>query len=360
MLGCSGLGRLAAAGHYSFSAEELGRIDAMAGDSGRPGDERSRLHFVLARVRERAGAYDHAFAHYRRANELLQESQGADGAADPAEQRRLVDRLIAVCTPAFFERVRSFGSDSEVPVFVVGMPRSGTTLAEQILASHPHARGAGELNDIDGLATRLPERLGGTQPYPECLERLDPATARAAADVYLGRLRQYGGTAARVIDKLPFNFVHLGLIAALFPRARIVHCRRDPIDTCLSVYFQDFAQSLPCGRDLGQLGRYYRDYERLMAHYAQVLPLPLFELRYEELTADQEAVSRRFVSFCGLEWDERCLRFHETERTVRTCSALQVRQPLYRSSVGRWKHYEAHLGPLLEALGRDSGESTPP
>jgi hypothetical protein len=164
-------------------------------------------------------------------------------------------------------------------------------------------------------------------------------------------LRPPGGEAIRVVDKMPLNYQHLGVIAVLFPRARVVHCRRDPIDTCLSCYFQDFEHPLPFGSDLELLGRHYREYQRLMAHQARVLPLPIFELDYEELTTDQEAVSRRLVEFCGLDWDERCLRFYETERTVNTATALQVRQPLYRSSVGRWKHYQGHLGLLLKALG---------
>ena len=262
-----------------------------------------------------------------------------------------MDGLIAVCTPGYFERVRSFGVDSDVPVFVVGMPRSGTTLAEQILASHPCACGAGELHDIGQIVIKLAEGLGGPEQYPNSLGRLDPAPVRALAEAYLDQLRQRCGEAARVVDKMPLNYQHLGVIAALFPRARVVHCRRDPIDTCLSCYFQDFARPLPFGPDLAHLGHHYREYERLMAHYTRVLPLPLFELRYEELTADQEAVSRRLLDFCGLDWDDRCLRFHETARTVNTSNALQVRQPLYRSSVGRWKRYEAHLAPLLEALG---------
>jgi hypothetical protein len=208
------------------------------------------------------------------------------------------------------------------------------------------------LRDIGRLVVALPQRLGGTEDYPGSVRRLDRATARALADEYLQRLRQVGGEALRVVDKMPFNFLHLGVIATLLPKARVVHCRRDPIDTCLSCFFQNFAEPHPFALDLAHLGHYYREYERLMAHWAEVLPLPVFKLSYEELTADQEAVSRRLVEFCGLEWDERCLRFNETERHVRTASALQVRRPLYRTSVGRWKRYERHLAPLLEALGR--------
>jgi hypothetical protein len=153
------------------------------------------------------------------------------------------------------------------------------------------------------------------------------------------------------VDKFPLNFLHLGVIATLFPMTRIVHCRRDPIDTCLSCYFQNFADPFPFKQDLGDLGVYYRQYQRLMDHWAQVLPLKIFDLSYEELIAAQEAVSRRLVAFCGLEWDERCLRFNETERPVRTASALQVRKPMYGNAVGRWKRYEPYLQPLLEALG---------
>jgi tetratricopeptide (TPR) repeat protein len=348
----SGLSRLAAAGQYCFSDEALGRLETVASRRDGPIKQQISLYFALARVCEQAGAYDPAFAHYRRANELLKDHLRAVGMAyDPARHTQLVNGLIAVLTPEYFERVRSFGVDSDVPVFVVGMPRSGTTLAEQILASHPLVCGAGELQDIGQIVMNLAQRLGGPQQYPDSLRRLDPGPVRALAEEFLRRLRQCGGAATRVVDKMPLNYQHLGVIAALFPRARVVHCRRDPIDTCLSCYFQDFASPLPFGSDLTHLGYHYREYERLMAHYNSVLPLPLFELRYEELVNDQETVSRRLLDFCGLAWNDACLRFHETARTVNASNALQVRQPLYRSSVGRWKRYEAYLAPLLEALG---------
>jgi tetratricopeptide (TPR) repeat protein len=350
----SGLSRLAAAGHYCFSDAELGQLETLASQSDRPNKERSGLYFTLARVREQAGAYDQAFAHCRQANERLKDYLRARGATyDPAEHSRLVDGLIAVFTPEYFERVRSFGVDSDVPIFVVGMPRSGTTLAEQVLASHPRVCGVGELHDIGQIVIHLAERLGGPENYPSSLARLEPAPARTLAEEYLCRLRQHCGEAVRVVDKMPLNYQHLGVIAVLFPRARVVHCRRDPIDTCVSCYFQDFVHPLPFGPELAHLGHHYREYERLMAHYTRVLPLPLFELHYEVLTANQEEVSRRLLDFCGLDWDDRCLRFHETARTVNTSNALQVRQPLYRSSVGRWKRYQAHLAPLLEALSRE-------
>ncbi len=347
---------LAVAGHHELAGDEIPRIEALASRTDLPLDDLGRLHFALGRLRDRAGAYDAAFAHYRRGNEARKEYVRCRGAAfDPTAQRRLVDRLIAAFTPAYFARVAGFGLATELPIFVVGMMRSGTSLAEQILASHPQVHGAGELRELGVLTTTLPHRLGPAEEYPECVARMDSKTARALAEEHLNALQQRGGEALRVVDKMPLNFLHLGIIATLFPRARIVHCRRDPIDTCLSCFFQNFSEPHGFTLDLKHLGAYYREYERLMQHWSAVLPIPIFNLDYEELTAHQEAVSRRLVAYCGLEWDERCLRFNETERAVRTASTLQVRKPMYRSAVGRWKRYEAHLGPLIEALRGGAG-----
>jgi tetratricopeptide (TPR) repeat protein len=353
------LGEMAAAGRHRFADEEVRHLRQLAVRDDLPIDDRCRLNFALAQVLDSTGAYDEAFAHFRRAAALRQEIDRRCGTTfDPDAHRRFVDRLIAAFTPAWFERARPFGVDSELPVFVVGMLRSGTSLAEQIVASHPRAHGAGELMDVDILAGSLPRLSRVAEEYPECVARLGAPTAHVLADEYLQRLRGLGGAAERVIDKFPPNFLHLGLIATLFPKARVIHCRRDPVDTCLSCFFQNFAGPFPFTKDLRHLGLYYREYERLMAHWARVLPLPIFELQYEELTADQEAVSRKMVAFCGLEWDDRCLRFHESERPVWTASFLQVRQPMYRRLVSRWKRYEAHLGPLLEARGESA--ATPP
>ncbi len=229
-------------------------------------------------------------------------------------------------------------------------------MAEQILASHPQVHGAGELTDIEQLIATLPQRLGVTESYPESLERLNAEATRTVAHEYLQCLQKRGGDAKRVIDKLPRNVLNLGVIATLFPKARIIHCRRNAVDTCLSIFFQNFGGSIPYAWDLSHLGRYYRAYQRLMAHWARVLSMPIFELDYEQLTCQQEMISRQLVAFCSLEWDERCLSFHKTERPVRTPSAFQVRQPLYRNAVGRWRHYEAFLQPLLDAL---TGPVTP-
>lgn len=345
------LWNLAAYGLYSEQDPNSDQLRAWLRDGQLSSMEASQLHFILGYLLDRAGDYDDAFAHFDAGNRLRREQfQQADSAFDPAAHARFIDQLIEVFTPAYFEHVRRVGLETEVPVFIVGMPRSGTSLVEQILTHHPEVAGAGELRDIPRLVNALADRRGTEEQYPECMPGIDAATSQQLAAPYLERLRQLGGSARRVTDKNPENFLHLGLIATLFPQARVIHCRRDPLDTCLSCYLR-FFQGMSFACDLGDLGRYYREYERLMAHWQAALPLDMLELVYEDLVADPEGESRRLVAFCGLDWDERCLRFHENARAVRTPSKLQVRRPIYPSAVGRWRHYAAHLGPLQEALG---------
>jgi tetratricopeptide (TPR) repeat protein len=345
------LGRMVADGFYRFADEQVRHIQQLAARPDLPPGDQLRLHQVLAWIFDRSGDYEQAFAHCRRARDLRKEYDRQRGIGfDYAAHHRFIDRIIHVFSPAWFERARAFGSDSELPIFIVGMMRSGTTLAEHVLASHPQVHGAGELPDMERLLKAMPRMLGTSDEFPECAFRLDAPTAAALAEDYLGRLQYLGGQAVRVVDKMPFNYLRLGLLTALFPRARIIHCRRNPLDTCLSCYFQDLSGIHSFTLDLADLGHYYREYERLMAHWRAVSPVRVFNLDYEALTADLEGVSRRLVDFCGLPWDERCLHFHENQRIVRTSSALQVRQPVYRSSVGKWKHYEAYIQPLIEAL----------
>jgi hypothetical protein len=199
----------------------------------------------------------------------------------------------------------------------------------------------------------LPAKLGTAVGYPDCLSRLTAETARSLAEGHLARLVARGGPAARITDKMLDNCFQLGLLTVLFPRARVIHCRRDPRDVCASCYFQYF-RGLNFTWDLDDLARCYRDYDRLMAHWRAVLPLPMLELAYEEVVADLETSSRRLVEFCGLEWEDRCLKFHENPRAVQTTSRIQVRQPLYKTSVGRWQRYAAQLEPLIRALDQIS------
>jgi hypothetical protein len=187
-------------------------------------------------------------------------------------------------------------------------------------------------------------------PYPECISLLTQEHVDSLAQRYLDHLDQLSPDSRRVVDKLPVNFMHLGLIELLFPEAHVIHCMRDPVDTCLSAYFQDFSSNHPYAYNLSNLGAFYQGYKKIMAHWRRVSNLQLFELNYEDLVADHEQVSRALIEFCGLEWDDGCLRFYENKRFVRTASYDQVNRPVYKQSVARWKHYESHLAPLIEAL----------
>jgi tetratricopeptide (TPR) repeat protein len=345
----AGLAKLAAAGRGALDEAAVRRMADLADRPDVAPDDQARLHHALATWLDSQGSYDEAFEHCRQGNELRKELELRRGAGWSIEEhRRLIDRIVATFTPEYFRRVAPFGAQSELPVFVVGMFRSGSTLVEQVLARHPAVFAAGEITDFPRLMDELPARLGGD--YPEALAALDGPSARSLAEAYLQAVRGRSATAARVVDKFLSNYFYVGAIAALFPKARIVHCLRDPLDTCLSCYFQNFGHAYLFKMGLRDLGLYYREYERLMAHWSAVLPAPMFALPYEGLTDDLEGWARRLVAFCGLEWDNRCLSFTEAERPVRTASILQVRRPLYRTSVGRWKRYEKHLGPLIEAL----------
>jgi tetratricopeptide (TPR) repeat protein len=303
------------------------------------------MHFKLGKLYDEMKEYDKAFAHYQQAHAL------EPARFDVKQNERSFDALVSIFNAENSARQPRASNRSRLPVFIVGMPRSGTSLVEQILASHPEVHGAGELGDIHHMTVSLPAILGKGTPYPECVDVLGQGQLDEIAQRHLDMLGNLSRTAIRVTDKMPHNFLALGLIDRLFPEARIIHCTRDPIDTCLSIYFLKFSVAHPYADDMTHLGVYYRQYLRLMAHWKSVLRVPILDVKYEDLVANQEAVSRRMVEFCGLEWDEQCLRFHESKRTVSTHSYDQVRRPLYKKSVARWKNYERHLGPLITALG---------
>jgi tetratricopeptide (TPR) repeat protein len=335
---------------YSLTSADNARIEKLLARDGIPLPDRINLHFARARILAWAGAYDQAFGQCERGNALKRQLLQLQGKTFDSEgHARFIDRLIGVFTPAYFRRVSGFGNASPLPVFIVGMPRSGTTLVEQILASHPAVFGGGELHNMRRFISRLPEALGKAGEYPECLAAMDAKSARRLADDYLRELHKLAKGRERIADKVPMNFHQLGLIATLWPGAQVIHCTRDPRDTCCSCYLQNF-HDVHFACDLGKLARYYREYERLMAHWKPVLPIPILDVRYEELVEQPEEISHNIVAFCKLPWNDACLRFYETQRTVRSSSNLQVRRPIYKSSVGAWRNYSAHLGPLLEVL----------
>ena len=303
------------------------------------------LNQAIGRAHEKLGEYDRSFEAFRRANEI------ASPAFDPEAHVRFIDDLIETFSAARLGGLVRAGNQSALPVFIAGMPRSGTTLVEQIIDAHPDAHGAGEIEDIEQMAQRLQVLLDAYDPYPQCVADLTQEEADRLASTYQARLEKLGGPAARVVNKSLENYKHLGLIAMLFGGARIIHCRRHPLDTCLSCYMGGILPTrAPYVTDLSHLGMVYRQYERLMRHWQTVLDLPILEVVYEDLVDDLEGVSRRVIEFLGLDWDERCLRYYESGRTVLTLSYAQVTKPIYTSAVRRYRHYERHLKPLKAAL----------
>lgn len=323
-------------------------MEALAGRSDLPPDRRSLLLFALSQAYERAGRYDESFRQLLEANRLRR----GQIVYDEALARHRFQRVTETFTAELLAAKAGLGSDSEVPIFVLGFPRSGTTLVEQILASHPDVHGAGELTYIGELAATL--RARETVSFPACIPLLDGNALRSAGEAYLARLRAWAPDAPRITDKMPDNYMFIGFIHLILPRARIIHLRRDPLDTCLSCFGQHFAHELNYCYDLSELGRYHRMYLDLMEHWRRVLPPgAMLEVPYEAVVEDIETQARRILDYCGLAWDPRCIAFHETDRVVRTASVDQVRRPIYRSSMQRWRHYEAQLGPLKAALASD-------
>ncbi|MEA2779956.1 MAG: hypothetical protein QOK29_1500 [Rhodospirillaceae bacterium] len=327
----------------------LKEMEALAGDGARLAHtERSVLHYTLGKAYEMLGRDDEAFAHLFDANRLRRQSIPYDEAA----ARARFERLQQMFTRELLAEKPGLGSDSNQPIFVVGFPRSGTTLTEQILASHPEVHGAGELGFIGELAATVRATAGKQLFFPECLPFLPANLFRKLGEAYVRRLRTIAPAAPRITDKMPANHMFVGFIRLILPNARIIHVKRDAVDTCVSCFSLYLGEGLDFANDLGELGRHYRMYSELMDHWRDVLPAhAMLHVQYEELVGDLEGQARRILDYCGLPWDDRCLAFHETERSVTTASVLQVRQPIYRSSLQRWRRYERHLGPLLEALG---------
>ena len=312
-----------------------------------PAEDRLLLEFALAKAWMDVGDADRAFAYLETANRLKRASFEYDVGTDVAGLAAIADDMSADKLSA----LAGAGHVSDLPVFVVGMPRSGTTLVEQIIASHPDVHGAGELLVLEELIGRDRERDDLAEAHGRLAARLTKAELTRLGADYAAKVAALGAGARRVVDKAPGNFRLLGLITLMLPKARIIHCRRDPVDTCFSCFTRNFSSRVRYAFGLGELGRYYRAYERLMDHWRATLPpAQLLEVDYEAVVEDLEGQARRLVAFCGLDWDAACLDFHATRRTVRTISVNQVRRPIYRDSIARWKAYERHLAPLIEAL----------
>ena len=339
--------------HFDNYREAAGLIEKILEKGVSIVADRAELHFAIGRLYDDIGDYEKAFSHIKSGNDLRKSH------FDPGSHHEFISALIRVYGAAALSDLPHAVNTSRRPIFIVGMTRSGTSLVEQILASHPMVHGAGELDEINQIAISLPALTPAQISYPYCVPELTQETVDTLAGSYLSMLDQLSGGKACVTDKMPTNYLHLGLIELLFPGARVIHCMRNPLDTCLSNYFRNFMGNLPFSYRLDHLGVYYREYARLMEHWRGTLRIPFLEIEYESLVANQERESRKLIEFCGLDWDESCLRFYESRRITRTASYDQVRQPIYNKSVGRWKHYRRHLEPLAAALGNDMTDEFP-
>jgi len=326
--------------------EHLQIMEQLFSKNNLPDSERMHLAFALGKAYEDLAEYEKSFAFYQKGNQLKR----ATFSYSTSESTALFDQIKQVWSRGSFPQDVVDDAEMPKPVFILGMPRSGTTLVEQILASHPEVYGAGELMDLEEAILQVT----GTTELPGALNRLGNDQGSMYLQIgeeYLRRLREYGPVSQFVTDKMPTNFMYIGIIRRALPDARIIHCRRDPLDTCFSIYKNFFAGEIQYAYNLTELGEFYRLYESLMQFWQQQISGGvIYDLSYERLVSEQEQETRRLLDFCGLPWYQDCLTFHKTQRRVETASSTQVRRPIYRDSVARWQKYEQQLAPLKAAL----------
>lgn len=308
---------------------------------------RCYFHFAAGKILDDIGRYPEAFRHYLAGNRLAKRQ------FDTGAFRESIKNLLYYCPRTFAERNAGAGLDSEAPTFVIGMPRSGTTLVEQILSSHSEVFGAGELNDMKFVAAQTQQLSRFDQGYPASLPGLQKEDFAKLAGAYLARLQQLAGDsgATRYVDKHPLNFQFVGLIFAMFPNARIIHTVRNPLDTCLSCFFQNFTKGQDYSFNLRALAHFYNDYRRIMEHWETIYPGRIYTVRYEEMVEQQEEQTRGLLDYMGLDFEQECIDFHKTDRKVSTASFLQVRKPIYKSSRKRWVNYREELSELARIIG---------
>jgi len=307
-------------------------------------EDRSNLGFVLGKAYEELKEFDKSFAFIMEANRLKRRSLHYDTGIE----QQFFNRIKQTFSEHFFASRQDVGFRDTTPIFIVGMPRSGTTLVEQILASHPLVCGAGELTLLIDLADRI--CTGATAAFPECMADLAPDDLSKMGSDYVEKLREYSQEARYITDKLPHNFLRVGLIKTILPDAKVIHCLRNPMDTCFSIYKNDFAETHGYAYDMEELGRYYLLYRDIMAHWEKILPGFMYNLVYEEMVTDQRKQTESLLDFCTLPWNDACLNFHTSKRKVTTASLAQVRKPVYRDSMELWKRFEQYLDPLRKVL----------
>jgi len=332
---------------YRFDDATVAEMERRAAAPGRNPVSEVNFLFALGKAHEDRGDFDRAWQFYRSGNE----KQRAQVSYDPVQTEAMNDRLLSVFSAEFLGSARGAGLEDPSPIFILGLPRSGSTLLEQILASHSQVEGTSELPYVGRVATWLNRNRGDGVNYPEALRRLPPSKFQSLGEDYMSFARMHRRSGApRFVDKMPNNFPNAGFISVILPKAKIIDARRHPLDACLSCYRQLFAKGQAFTYDLTEIGEYYLQYQRLMDHWAEVMPGKVLTVQYEEVVADLETQARRMLEFCGLPWEDACLRFYESDRPVRTPSAEQVRQPIYDRSVGHWRCYAAHLDELVSVI----------
>jgi len=326
----------------------LKTMEKVLSDAENPDSDRYMpLHFALGKAYDDIGDYEKAIAHFKVGTALKRSKLSYD----EAQTMGFFDAIREVFSEPFMKSAPYKGQQSKVPVFIIGMPRSGSTLIEQVLSNHTGAYGAGEIKEFSRQLNVLRGRFPGLPRYPQMAQKMGDAQFNLLAEAYLNKLTALSPTSARITDKLLTNYYFVGLLHILFPKAKFIHTRRNPVDTCLSAYTKLFKDDMPHSYDFGELGRYYLKYDELMAHWDKVLPPGTMKtVVYEDVVNDMPSMARELISFLGLPWDDACLNFHESSRPVKTASVVQVRQPVYSSSVGRWKRYGDELKPLIDAL----------
>lgn len=347
---------------YRFTETELAVMTEKVTATSTPQLDKTQIHFALGKAHEDGKDYEQAFKHYQEGNALKRET--SSHSKEQLDVR--ISTQLDVCTADLFERLKDVGHDAPDPIFILGLPRAGSTLLEQILASHSKVDGTMELHDILDLAKRLRGRDKASEPtprYPRILSELPPERFAQFGQQFIEDTRAYRGNAPYFIDKMPNNFFHIGLIKLILPNAKVIDARRHPMACCFSGYKQLFGEGQEFSYGLEEIGNYYRQYVDLMDHWDDVLPGFVLRVQHEDVIADLEGQVHRILEFCGLEFEEACVEFHKTKRTVRTPSAEQVRQPINKSGVDQWCHFESYLDPLKHALGPkilDAYGITPP
>lgn len=304
--------------------------------------EKKLLHFSAGKLYDKLKRYEEAFEHYTKANSYTIE------AYDEEREKAHINELISTFSKDNISHYMRATTDSRRPVFIVGMPRSGTTLTEQILASHNQVFGAGELGSMNRIVRTIRQPLSKDTTLHDILRKLDSSGMTDLAQSYLDDINKLNTTSRYVTDKMPHNFMHLGFINLMFPNARVVYCKRNPLDNILSIYFQNFTEWHSYAHNLIDIGAAYREHIRLMQHWTEVLDIPIMTLNYEDIVMNQEESSRQLLDFCGLQWDDSVLGFHKSARDIKTASYDQVTQPLYHHSVSRWRNYENQMSKLVE------------